>query len=85
MQISETIFSNLLKTEGNPFKICSLVGKISIKTCKEVMDNHPSLLSWLDDHCEVGSHRNLMIKKKVGCFISMSCKYVCKEHNHQNV
>ena len=85
VQISEAIFSNLLKTEGNPFKVRKIVEKISQKTCKEVFDNHPTLLSQLDDHCEVGSHRNLMIKKIVGCFISMRCKHFAKEHNQQNV
>ncbi len=48
--------------------------------------NHPTLLIELDDHVEImGSHRILMIKKIVGCYVAMRVKHFCRQFNMQSL
>lgn len=87
VNISETLFTNLLLEEGgNPFKIKNLVHVISLKACTLIQELYPNLLKELDDHVEtMGSHRNLMVKKIVGCYVALRAKHFCKHFNTQSV
>lgn len=87
VRISETLFSNLLQEEGgNPFKVKNLVNKIALKASTIVQELYPKLLKELDDHVDImGSHRNLIMKKIVGCYIALRVKHFCKQYNMQNV
>ena len=87
VKISEALFSNLVQAEGgNPFKIKNLVDVISLKACTLIQDLYPSLLKGLDDHLEtMGPHRNLMVKKIVGCYVALRAKHFCKHFNMQSV
>jgi len=87
VKIGETLFCTLVHDQGgNPFKVNNLVDRIALQASKIIKDLHPSLLLGLDNHVEtMGSHRNLMIKKILGCYISMRAKHFCKEYNRQAV
>ena len=87
VKISETLFTNLVQEQGgNPFKVKNLVDIISLKACTLIQDLYPTLLKELDEHVEtMGSHRNLMVKKIVGCFVAMRSKHFCKQFNRQTV
>ena len=51
-----------------------------------IQELYPTLLKELDEHVEtMGSHRNLMVKKIVGCFVAMRSKHFCKQFNRQTV
>ena len=87
VRISESLFQNLLlKAGGNPFKIKNIVDIISLKACTLIQELFPNLLEELDEHLGImGSHRNLMIKKVVGCYIAWRVKHFCKQYNDQSV
>jgi ribosomal protein S17E len=87
VQISETLFVNLLlEAGGNPFKVKNLVDIISLRACSLIQELYPTLLRELDNHVGImGSHRNLMIKKVVGCYIALHVKHFCKQFNKQSV
>ena len=83
VKICETLFSNLIQEEGgNPFKVKNLVTNISLKVCLLIHELYPTLLKELDNHLEtMGSHRNLMIKKIVGCYVALRAKHLCRQFN----
>lgn len=87
VRISESLFQNLLlEAGGNPFKIKNIVDIISLKACTLIQELYPNLLEELDEHLGImGSHRNLMIKKVVGCYIALRVKHFCKQYNDQSV
>jgi hypothetical protein len=87
VKISKTLFSNLLLEEGgNPFKIKNLVHVLSLKACNLIQELYPRLLKELNDHVEtMGSHRNLLVKKIVGCYVALRVKHFCKQYNIQSV
>jgi hypothetical protein len=87
VKISETLFSRLLIQEGgNPFKIKNIVQVISLKASTLIQELYPTLLIELDDHVEImGSHRILMIKKIVGCYVAMRVKHFCRQFNMQSL
>jgi hypothetical protein len=85
--ISKTLFVNLLlEAEGNPFKVKNLVNIIFWRACSLIQELYPTLLRELDNYVGImGSHRNLMIKKVVGCYIALRVKQFCKQLNKQSV
>jgi hypothetical protein len=85
--ICESVFSNILQEQGgNPFKVKNLVHVVSVRVSSVVHELHPTLLKELDEHVEtMGSHRNLMLKKIVGCYTSLRVKHFCKELNMKSV
>ena len=51
-----------------------------------IQELYPTLLKELDEHVEtMGSHRNLMAKKIVGCSVAMRAKHFFKQFNRQTV
>jgi hypothetical protein len=85
--ICESVFSNILQEQGgNPFNVKNLVDVVSVRVSTVVHELHPTLLKELDKHVETaGSHRNLMLKKIVGCYTSLRVKHFCKEFNMKSV
>ena len=63
----------------------NIVKKIQIETCKVVAETHPHLLEVLDEHMgTLGSHKFLMIKNIVGCYISMRGRRSAKMLNENS-
>ncbi len=87
VKISETLFSRLLIQEGgNPFKIKDKVQVISLKVSTLIQELYSTLLIELEDHVEImGSHRILMIKKIVGCYVAIRLKHFCRQFNMQSL
>jgi len=64
----------------------NLVGIISLRACSLIQELYPTMLLDLDNHVgTMGSHRNLMVKKVVGCYIALRVKHYCKMFNTQSV
>ena len=51
-----------------------------------IQELYPTLLKELNEHVEtMGSHRNQMAKKIVGCSVAMQAKHFFKQFNRQTV
>ena len=62
----------------------NIVHKIQIQACKVVTETHPHLLAVLDEHLGTwGSHKFLMIKNIVACYISMRGRQSAKLYNQK--
>ena len=55
------------------------------ETCRVVAEAHPHILEALDGHMgTLGSHKNGLIRKIVGCYVSMRGRRSAKMFNEQN-
>ena len=62
----------------------NLVHKLQIQTCLAINEAHPNLMKELENHVgNLGSHKNILVKKIVGCYVSLRGKQSCKILNAQ--
>ena len=65
-----------------------IIDKVYLETLNVIHKGNISLFQGLDDHVEVsvlGSHRNKLIRRIVGYFVTMRAKHFCKEKNSVDV
>ena len=83
VNIADSLYS-AINTE-QLFKQKNIVQKMQIETCRVVAEAHPHILEALDGHMgTLGSHKNGLIRKIVGCYVSMRGRRSTKMFNEQN-
>ena len=86
VKVANSCFEDI-KRKGNILQHKNIVQKIECNVMSILSSRHPKLLSFLDSHVDKAcflnsvSHRVLMIKKTVLCFLSIRLKHFCKQKN----
>ena len=78
---------NQEKQRKNILQEKNLVQTISLKVLRILNSRYPKIFSQLDSHVDpsnlfkLESHKSLMIKKVISCYLSIRLKHFCKEYN----
>ena len=82
VNITDSLYSEL--NNAKLFEQRNLVHKLQIQTCLAINEAHPNLMKELENHVgNLGSHKNILVKKIVGCYVSLRGKQSCKILNAQ--
>ena len=83
VRIANSVYESII-SDKNPLTIKNLVQMVQNKVMVILTDKYPLIFEGMDEHVQslvLGSHKVKIVKKIIGCLVSMRSKHLCKTIN----
>ena len=86
VKVADSVLNNTLEQATSLYAIHNLMEIIYVKTNRIINDLYPTLFNEVDDHVEIGgSHKNILVKKIVACFVTLKSHHITKSVNKSEI